>query len=66
MAWAVLFFVVALASLPLGLAYTNAKNKRWGLAYKQHPDLETLAAYARQQAAEKAKPSVSDKLTAII
>jgi hypothetical protein len=50
----------------VGVAYTNAKNKRWGLAYKQHPDLETLAAYARQQAAEKAKPSVSDKLTAII
>jgi long-subunit fatty acid transport protein len=53
--WAVLFFVVALASIPLSLVYTVAKRDRWGSAYESHPDLEALNAYAKQQAAEKAK-----------
>ena len=54
--WAGLFFVATLANIPVYICYVRARNNRWNASeHKEQSqiDVEALAAYAKQEQAEK-------------
>lgn len=63
--WAGLFFAATIANIPIYICYMRAKNTRWDASEHKDQtqvDVETLAAYAQQEQAQKAAAKRKNKL----